>query len=169
MKKNDILRVRVDAVTLTALQRACADSGSSLSHILRESIVHELARRNGKSDAADLNKYGKSIAIAGSDESGACAWLLSSILVGQRPRAGESGERWQRKQRQVWQLLQTLFRALYVPPDSARPTNAHNAILGTELEAIRIESEAIQPSAPISPSSFRDAPTELGFTRVQSI
>jgi hypothetical protein len=53
MKKNDILRVRVDAATLTALQRACADSGSSLSHILRESIVRELARRDGKSDALD--------------------------------------------------------------------------------------------------------------------
>jgi hypothetical protein len=76
MKKNDILRVRVDVATLTALQRACADSGCSLSHILRESIVNELARRNGKSDAPDLNKYGESIAIAGSDAKGACAWPI---------------------------------------------------------------------------------------------
>jgi hypothetical protein len=85
MKKNDILRVRVDVATFTALQRACADSGCSLSHILRESIVRELARRNGKSDA--------------------------------------------------------------------HPTHAHSLNLGTELEAIRIESEAIQPSQ-TSPSSI---------------
>lgn len=95
MKKNDILRVRVDAATLTALQRACADSGCTLSHILRESIVHELARRSRKSDAPDPNKCAESIAIAGSDERGACAWLLSSILVGQPPRPKERAERWQ--------------------------------------------------------------------------
>ena len=57
MKKNDILRVRVDVATLTALQRACADSGCSLSHILRESIVHELARRNGKSAAPPTHAH----------------------------------------------------------------------------------------------------------------
>ena len=58
MKKNDILRVRVDVATLAALQRACADSGCSLSHFLRESIVHELARRGGKSGDDALPGYG---------------------------------------------------------------------------------------------------------------
>ena len=148
MKKNDILRVRVDVATLTALQRACADSGCSLSHILRESIVHELARRNGKSDARDLNKYGESIATAGSDERGACAWLLSSILVGQQPCPKERAEQWQRKQRQVAQLLEALFRAICVPPDHAladyaHPTNAHSLTLGTELEATGIVGPAV--------------------------
>jgi hypothetical protein len=167
MKKNDILRVRVDVATLSALQRACADSGCSLSHILRESIVHELARRDGRSGGPDLHKYGESVAAAGSDARSACAWLLSSILVGQQPRPRESPEQWQRKQRRVTQLVEALFRAIGVPPDHAlpdhalpdhvlpdhvlpdhalpdygHPTHAHSVILGTELEATGIVGPA---------------------------
>ncbi len=157
MKKNDILRVRVDVATLTALQRACADSGCSLSHILRESIVHELARRDARSGDPALNKYGESIADAGSDARSACAWLLSSILVGPQPSPRECAERWQRKRRQVMQLVEALFRAICVPPDLAlpdlalpdyalpdygHPTHAHSAILGTELQAIGIAGPA---------------------------
>ena len=148
MKKNDILRVRVDAATLSALQRACTDSGCSLSHILRESIVHELARRNGKPDAPDPGKQGKSIAVAASDERGACAWLLSSILVGEPPRPKERAERWQRKQRRVTRLLESLFRAIGVPPDDAQSdpaytTIAHSATLGTEMEATHGASRGV--------------------------
>ncbi len=148
MKKNDILRVRVDVATLAALQRACADSGCSLSHFLRESIVHELARRGERSGGPDLNKYRESIADPGSDERSACAWLLSSILVGQQPRPTESAERWQRKQRQVTQLLEALIRVISAPPDSAlpdygHPTHAHSVILGTELEATGIVGPAV--------------------------
>lgn len=152
MKKNDILRVRVDVATLTALQRACADSGCSLSHILRESIVHELARRDARSGDPALNKYGESIADAGSDARSACAWLLSSILLGPQPSPRECAERWRRKQRQVMQLVEALFRAICVPPDHAlpdyalpdyyHPTHAHSAILGTELQAIGIAGPA---------------------------
>lgn len=152
MKKNDILRVRVDVATLTALQRACADSGCSLSHILRESIVHELARREGRSGGPDLNKYGESIAGAGIDARSACAWLLCSILVGQQPHPTESAERWQRKQQKVMQLLEALLRAIGIPPDHAlpdyaltnygHPTHAHSAILGTDLEATGIAGPA---------------------------
>jgi hypothetical protein len=142
MKKNDIVRVRVDAPTLEALQRACADSGCSLSDILRESIVHELARRNGSSKAPDVNKPGKPITLAADDEREACAWLLSSILVGRSPRPEERAERWRRRQRQVTYLIESLFRAICVPPDEtlldpAHPTIAHSAILGTESEATR--------------------------------
>jgi hypothetical protein len=139
MKKNDILRVRVDAATLAALQRACTDSGCSLSHLLRESIAHELARRSSAPETADCGGPARSIAMAASDERDACAWLLSSILVG-RPAA--RAERWQRKQRRVTRLLESLFRAIEVAPDDAEPrpaypTLAHSAMLGTETEATR--------------------------------
>jgi hypothetical protein len=158
MKKNDILRVRVDVATLTALQRACADSGCSLSHILRESIVHELARRDGRSGGPAPNKYRESIADAGSDARSACAWLLSSILVGPQPPPRECAEQWQRKQRRVSQLVEALFRAIGVPPDHAlpdhalpdyalpdhgHPTHAHSVILGTDLEATGIVGPAV--------------------------
>jgi hypothetical protein len=162
MKKNDILRVRVDVATLTALQRACADSGCSLSHILRESIVHELARRDRRSGGPELNKSGESSADAGIDARSACAWLLCSILVGQQPHPTESADRWQRKQQKVTQLLEALFRAIGVPPGHAlpdhvlpdhvlpdhalpnygHPTHAHSAILGTDLEATGIAGPA---------------------------
>ena len=147
MKKNDILRVRVDAATLTALQRVCTNSGCSLSHLLRESIARELARRNSASEAPDAGGQAKSIAIAASDERDACAWLLSSILVGQ-PRPKERAERWQRKQRQVTRLLESLFRAIDAPsdearPDPAHPTLAHSALLGTEIEAAHGASRGV--------------------------
>jgi hypothetical protein len=141
MKKNDILRVRVDAPTLEALQRACADSGCSLSEILRDGIVHELARRNGNSKAPDANKPEKSITLAAGNEREACAWLLSSILVGRSPRPKERAERWRGRQRRVTHLLESLFRAICIPPeeilpDAAHPVIAHSAILGTESEPI---------------------------------
>ena len=137
MKKNDILRVRIDADTLTALKRICNESGCSLSHVLRESIAREISRFAGNSGVLvpSMNGLKESVTRLSSDDREACARLLSSILIGQQSRRQLSGEQLQCRQREVFQLLEALFRALCTPSAYAQPTRTHRGIHPTGLEA----------------------------------
>jgi hypothetical protein len=135
MKKNDILRVRIDIGTLTALKRACEDSGCNLSDIVRQSIARELARRDGNSATrlARLGEFEGSISRDGNGGRGACAQLLSSVLVSQPPRSRGGALRLERKQREVSKLLDALFRALDVPLEYGGLTMNHCPTHGTEF------------------------------------
>jgi hypothetical protein len=106
MKKNDILRVRVDAVTLSALKHACEASGMNLSDIIREAIARELDRRGGVVKAlGKQDEFGEALDT--------CARLLSSIIISQQSHVKENSERKEFKRRRVSRLLEGLFRAIF--------------------------------------------------------
>jgi metal-sulfur cluster biosynthetic enzyme len=145
MKKNDILRVRIDAVTLAALKRICNEWGCSLSHVLRESVAREITRLEGNSDAlvSSMNGPNESAMRLSRDDREACARLLSSILIGQPSRRQLSAEQLQRKQREVLQLLEALFGALCAPSAYAQPTRLHEGIHPAGLEATGMARPAL--------------------------
>jgi hypothetical protein len=145
MKKNDILRVRIDAVTLAALKRICSEWGCSLSHVLRESVAREISRLGGNSDALvpSMNGLDESTTRPSRDDREVCARLLSSILMGQQSRRQLSAEQLQRKQREVFQLLESLFGALCAPSAHAQPTRTHQGIHPTGLEAAGVARPAL--------------------------
>jgi antitoxin component of RelBE/YafQ-DinJ toxin-antitoxin module len=145
MKKNDILRVRIDADTLTALKRICNECGCSLSHVLRESIAREISRLEGSPDALVPSTYGlsESTMRLSRDNREACARLLSSILIGQRSRRRLKAEQLQNREREVLQLLEALFCALCEPSAYARPARTPRDSHPTGLEATGMARPAL--------------------------
>jgi hypothetical protein len=145
MKKNDILRVRIDAATLTALKRISSEWGCSLSHVLRESIAREISRLEGNPDALvpSMKGLSESAVRPSRDDREACARLLSSILVGQRSRRQLKAEQLQRKQREVLQLLEGLFCVLCEPSAYAQATSTHQGIHPAGLEATAMARPAL--------------------------
>jgi len=163
MKKNDILRVRIDAGMLAALKRVCEESGCSLSQVLRESIARELTRRN--EDAAVLGESldsakGPLPSVADHDQR-ACAQVLSSILLPRQVRTREDADMLERRRRKIAQLLEALFRALYPAGECAPLIGANGAThrLGLELAAIRSPTVAYQPQGRnyAKPLAFADS------------
>jgi hypothetical protein len=145
MKKNDVLRVRIDADTLTALRRICEESGCNLSQVLRESIAREISRFERSPDTFHPPTNGDDGAVTrlGKDDRDACARLLSWILIGHRSGRQPNAEQRQRKQREVSQLLEALFCALCAPSAYDQPTEAHRGARPKELEAIGMVRSAV--------------------------
>jgi hypothetical protein len=124
MKKTEILRFPSDADTLAALKDLCQQSGRSLSDVLRDSLLRELAHRDGRSrgDANDSRVFGRAASCADGRDRIADVDVLSTLLIGCRSRSGgwEAPEQLQRKHREVSRLLEALLRTL---DSSSRPAS----------------------------------------------
>ena len=143
MKKNDILRVRIDAATLAALKRACDASGCSISQILRESIDRELVRRNERSEVASesAGALGPAFQSVALDEQSTCARILSSLLITGQMRPREDGARLLQRQRRIARLLESLFQVLR--PEGRPSTYGRNVMQdgGSPAEVVSASEE----------------------------
>lgn len=108
MKKNDILRVRIDAKTLAALKDASEASGCNISHLVRDTLNRDLAQR--KDMVAPESPA--SCSRPSNDDRRLCAQSLSSLLVGFYSNTSSGAKRLQQRKRKIFQLLDALFREL---------------------------------------------------------
>jgi hypothetical protein len=145
-EKTEILRFRSDADTLAALKDLCQQSGRSLSDVLRDSLLRELAHREGGSRGAanESRVFGRAASCADSRDRAADADVLSTLLIGCRPRSGawEAPEQLQRKHREVSRLLEALLRTLDPSIRSAPQAAVGDAFLEKKLREASGDSSA---------------------------
>jgi hypothetical protein len=131
MKKTEILRFRSDADTLSALKDLCQQSGRSLSDVLRDSLLRELAHREGgtRGTADESRLFGRAAPCADNRDRTTDVDVLSTLLIGCRTRSGgwEAPEQLQRKHREVSRLLEALLRTLDPSSRPAFPAAAGDA------------------------------------------
>jgi hypothetical protein len=146
MKKTEILRFRSDADTLSALKDLCQQSGRSLSDVLRDSLLRELAHREGgtRGTADESRLFGRAAPCADNRDRTTDVDVLSTLLIGCRTRSGgwEAPEQLQRKHREVSRLLEALLRTLDPPSRSASQAAAGDAFHDTKLRESSSESSA---------------------------
>jgi hypothetical protein len=109
MKKNDILRVRIDAKTLAALKDASEASGCNFSHLVRDTLNRGLAQRSKNMVAPESPA---SCSRPSNDDRRLCAQSLSSLLVGFYSNTSSGAKGLQQRKRKIFQLLDALFREL---------------------------------------------------------
>lgn len=139
MKKSDILRVRIDARMLAALKDVCEASGCNLSHLLRESISRELARRNHNRITSE---HPPAASSRSSKDARTCAQTLSSLLVGLYSATRDSAERLQQKQRKIYRLLESLLRELSHASDLSCPGDTLGIDNSSDFEVVDVSPAA---------------------------
>jgi hypothetical protein len=115
-KKSEVLRFRVDVDTLTALKRRSDEAGESLSEVLRQCVVNQLAYQNREALSVETDAFWNSRQYCGG-RSGRrlCAEFLSAILL-RGNRKGDVGAReWRTKRRRFVNQIEMLLRLLEFP------------------------------------------------------
>jgi hypothetical protein len=151
MKKTEILRFRSDADTLAALKDLCQQSGRSLSDVLRDSLLRELAHREGgaRGGGNESRVFGRTASCADGRDRLADVDVLSTLLIGcrSRPGAWEAPEQLQRKHREVSRLIEALLRTLDPSFRSAPQAAVGDAFLEKKLrDASGDSSVATKPA-----------------------
>jgi hypothetical protein len=114
MKKTEILKVRVDINTHTALMRHCQRTGQSPSCALRK-MVEGLVEPSNQADEAQCNG---SKLPASNEIRSICARSVAAILIAEHSSlTGRWLDPSPHKRREVARLVEALFRCIYASED----------------------------------------------------
>jgi hypothetical protein len=138
MKKNEILKVRVDKETHAALMRHCQGMGQSPSWVLRKILEQLIQGNQGGQQAPSAEAW------AGDEPNGRYARSLAAILIAEH--LSMTG-RWQQqspnKHREIARLVDALLRAICDDQDQDQTPAPFPSkeILGPALTLLPAEPE----------------------------